>query len=131
MSSYRERLWGNWFSHYQRAESARVRDKRVKKCLHLLSIYPHPSLYPFIFLSVFFWSVSPFQTLNHQTTILLSAPLVTEAIPIIIPVYYLMCAICANIHLHTVVLLPVSEEDHRAKWSYHHLQLLRACSDCK
>lgn len=107
MSSYREGLWGNWFYHYQRAETARVRDKGVKKiCLHLLFLYTliPPSIPSSFSLCFFFWSVSPFQVLNHQTTILLSALLVTAVVPVIVHLHYLMCARCANIHLHTVGL---------------------------
>lgn len=61
-----------------------------------------------------FRSVSALQALNHQTNILVPALLVTQTVPVIIHRYYLMCTICADIHLHTVVLLPVSEEDGRA-----------------
>lgn len=113
MSSYRERLLGNWFSHYQRAETARVRDKRVKKLSTLtLSVYPHippcipSSLSLSLCDSVFYvWFVSPFQALNHQTTILLSALLRTEAVSVTIHLqYYFKLLIDVNIHLHTVVL---------------------------
>lgn len=100
MSSYRKRLLGNWFHHYQRAETARVRDKRKKNLsTFTLSIYSHPSLYPFIFpLSYcFFWS-GLFQVLNHQTTILLPALFVTKAVPIIFRLYNEMQAIHINIH---------------------------------
>lgn len=98
MSSYRERLCGNWFYHYQRAETARVRDKRVEKiCLHLLFLYTviPPTIPSSFFLTVFFsfifWSASPFQTLNHQTTILLSTILGTKAVSLIIHLYFLIC----------------------------------------
>lgn len=39
MSSYRERLQENWFYHYQRADTARVRDKGVKKKVYIYSFY--------------------------------------------------------------------------------------------
>lgn len=55
MSPYRERLQGNWLHHYQRAESARVSDKRLKKiCLHLLFLYAiiPPSISSFLSLSL-------------------------------------------------------------------------------
>lgn len=83
MSSYRQRQWGNWFYNYQRAETARVRDKRVKKtkktvyiyCFYIpsslpLSFHPSPRLNFFLF--------PPLKLQNHQTTILLSARLVTD-----------------------------------------------------
>lgn len=64
MNLYRERLQGNWLHHYQRAETARVSDKRLRKiCLHLLFLYAiiPPSLPVSSSLSVCL------QALNHQT----------------------------------------------------------------
>lgn len=72
------------------------------------------SLHIYFFLSLSLSFSSPLQALNHQTNILVPALLVTQTVPVIIHLCYLMCTICANIHLHTAVLLPVSEEDGRA-----------------
>lgn len=112
MSSYRERLLGNWFSHYQRAETARVRDKRVKKqSTFTLSVYPHiPPCIPSSFsLSLFFFFLSGLFSLpstessNHHFVVCSTR---NRGCSCNDPptVYYLKLLIHVNIHLHIVVL---------------------------
>lgn len=97
MSSYRERLQGNWFYHYQSADTAGVRDKRVKKLsTFTLSINPHLFLDPLIpplslslFVFFFLWPVS---SSSHQITIF------------VVFTQLLLCAKYVNIDLHTLLL---------------------------